>query len=65
MPKDNSCTICAQNKRLGKPLVSFRDKHTTCFICHKKVDCVLDLHHTDADICSLKCERQYWIDATF
>jgi hypothetical protein len=58
------CETCVQNERTGKS-VSFKKKHTKCAVCQKEVRKVLDLHHTGADICSLKCEQKFWLDILY
>ncbi|OGY43159.1 MAG: hypothetical protein A3B89_00700 [Candidatus Buchananbacteria bacterium RIFCSPHIGHO2_02_FULL_40_13] len=61
----DTCPICEQRRREGKPVVSFKRKNTTCFVCGRKVKKVLDLHHTAADLCNLKCEQIYWLDILY
>ncbi len=52
---------CQQCKAMeGKP-VAFRELDTTCFHCKKRVRRILDNHHTNAHLCSLKCETAYWL----
>lgn len=57
-----TCKTCEENK--GK-LIQFKEKKTVCHECRQEVDRVLDLHHTRADLCSLKCEASYWIGLSF
>ena len=57
MRRDEGCAQCAKQWR-----TKFKAKHTTCFVCHKEVEKVLDLHHTNADICSFDCEARYWLE---
>jgi len=48
-----------------KNLPEFKTKATVCFVCKKAISQVLDLHHTNADLCSYECEKnigwQYFI----
>lgn len=55
------CGICEENKRRGNPVI-FKKKHTRCSVCKKEVRKVLDLHHTNANLCSIKCEQRFWLD---
>lgn len=59
-----SCPTCKKMKQEGNP-VRFRTKVTTCFVCKKPVDKILDLHHTNAEICSIECETKYWLDILY
>ena len=61
----DTCSRCEKDKRQGKPPIRFKKESTTCFVCHRKVKKVLDLHHTNADICSLACEQKYWLDILY
>lgn len=61
----DKCETCGEDERQGKSPVRFKQKHTTCFVCKKQVKQVLDLHHTNADICSLDCEAKYWLDILY
>lgn len=63
--KSCGCKKCDENTDKGKPPVQFKKKKTTCFICKKEVSQVLDLHHTNADLCSLECEKKYWLDILY
>lgn len=65
MAKRSGCKQCDEDEAKGLPAIRFKDKETTCFVCKKKVSKVLDLHHTRADLCCLKCEAQYWLDIAF
>lgn len=42
-----------------------KDKIAICSVCGKQVNRVLDLHSTDADICSFECEEDYWLDILY
>lgn len=49
----------------AKPGIQFKDvagDPVECWQCKKTVVRVLDLHHTSAALCSVECERDYWID---
>lgn len=40
--------------------------HTTrCYQCRKMVTRVLVLKKTNAPLCSLECERDYWLDILY
>lgn len=56
---------CAQCQ--AKPGVQYKDmpEPAECWQCKKVVSRVLDLHHTSAALCSVVCERDYWIDIYF
>lgn len=54
------CAQCEEMKRKGIA-VQFKQKNTTCDVCGKKVKKVLYLHHTGADLCSIKCENLFWL----
>jgi hypothetical protein len=62
---DETCPKCEADKASGVPYPRFNDKQATCFQCKKRVQRVLDLHHTNADLCSPECERDYWLDIAF
>jgi hypothetical protein len=55
------CAVCEDRKAQGLPAHTYKDKQTTCQVCEEKVEKVLDLHHTNADICSPECEKMYWL----
>lgn len=55
------CQQCEKDKSEGNP-VKFKQKRARCKVCKKQVKQVLDLHHTGADLCSVKCERKFWLD---
>lgn len=60
-----SCQECEESARNGNQLVRFKEKHATCFVCEKKVEKVLDLHHTKVNLCSSECEDAYWLDILY
>jgi hypothetical protein len=43
----------------------FKEKKTICFVCKKSVDKVLDLCATSKDLCSIECERTFWLDILY
>lgn len=59
----DKCPRCEEAKE--KNLPEFKDKDTVCFVCKKKVSQVLNLHHTNADICGYECEKIYWLDILY
>lgn len=59
------CETCKEDEHRDKPPVRFKQKYTICFVCKKQVEQVLDLHHTNADICSLDCEEIYWLEILY
>jgi hypothetical protein len=61
--KNNGCSKCRKMKLKKMPL--FKKKKAKCFVCKKSVKRVLDLHHTKADLCGLKCETKYWLDILY
>lgn len=65
MSDKGHCKKCEADEAAGLPKVRFKKKKATCFVCDKEVEQVLDLHHTRADLCSLKCEAAYWIDIAY
>lgn len=56
----DKCPQCEEAKRENQP--EFKAKNTVCFVCKKEVSEVLNLHHTNADLCSYECEKKYWLD---
>lgn len=62
---EKGCKRCRKQKKEGRTTPQFKKKHTTCFKCKKEVEQVLDLHHTNADLCSIECETDYWMDILY
>lgn len=58
----NKCKECNEVRKGKKKAIRFKKKKAICAACGKKVSKVLDLHHTGADLCSLECERNFWLD---
>lgn len=56
------CQICKEQKG---PHPKWKHVETTCFKCGKRVTRILDLHHTNAHLCSLQCEKDYWLDIVY
>jgi len=42
-----------------------KKKKTTCYICNKQTNKVLDLCGTTHDICSFECEEKFWFDILY
>jgi len=61
---EQKCARCEEAKKNGTP-VQFKQKNASCFICKKNVEQVLDLHHTNADLCSIECETKYWFQICY
>jgi hypothetical protein len=59
--KENDCPRC----KAGGP--KFKPNHgkEPCFVCNEIKVQVLNLHHTNAILCSLECEETYWLDIAF
>lgn len=56
-----TCPQCAaQNGKVG-----FIEREAVCMQCQRAVSRILDLHHTRAPLCSLECERRYWLDILY
>jgi hypothetical protein len=63
----NKCDECEwlQKTRGPGPYFKRNTERAECCECGKVKDKVLDLHHTSAALCSIKCEDNYWRDILF
>lgn len=61
MTKDK-CGLCEKQRGHKLPMKKI---DTQCFVCKKKTTWILDLHHTNAHLCSLECEQSYWLDILY
>jgi hypothetical protein len=56
-----ACATCKEREAQGLPAHTYKEKQAACQVCEEKVERVLDLHHTNADLCSPECEKMYWL----
>lgn len=54
----DDCALC---KAQSGPVWRDNVDREPCRDCGQVKDRVLDLHHTGAVLCSLECERGYWL----